>query len=180
MSTSKNVATVPTVTSLASGDTVLCVSGGALKRISKTNLEKNLVSFSIESPQWVRVAQFSSGVSALIKIHTQWRNVSGASILMDLLAHPNGNNYNKLNVISRMINMGTTTSVSKIRIVRKKSPSTCYLDVYYSQSSVNDVIFRVIDNQGLTLLTPQLDAKVPEDYIAVEFNITSTGVFTGQ
>lgn len=161
------------VSSLESTDRVLAVdANGNPKRITRTRLVSPYVYFNnISTPQWVRVAKFSSGSCALIKIFSTWHNVPGNNILVDMLLHPNARQYNSVTVLSRMRN-SANNMLQKLRVVRK-STSECYIDLYYNSNTAELVYIFLIQGQGITLLTPEGNASIPEGYADVEFDIST-------
>lgn len=162
------------VASLESTDRVLAVdANGVTKRIRRDRLATPYVYFNnISTPQWVRIGKFSSANCALIKVFSIWQNVPGNNILVDMLLHPNSNDYNSVTVLSRMSNTGNSL-LPKLRVVRK-SKSESYIDLYYNANTAERVYIYMIQGlQDVTLLTPEGEATIPEGYTAVEFDIST-------
>ena len=161
------------VTSLESSDRILAAdANGNLKKITRERVANPFVSSgSISSPQWVRFASFGGLGSALLFFQSDWNNNPGMHLIVDAILHSHALNYNKIAVLSRLVNT-TSTVLAKLRVVIKRD-ATCYLDVYYSPSTANTFSVRLIAG-GITMLaSPIFNAEIPDGYTAREFSLAT-------
>lgn len=165
-----------TVTSMESTDRLAVIdNAGNLKGINRTNATSDIVKFTLSSPQWVRIARFSSTAAVTLVITSTWQNAPGMRMIADLLLHINSVNYNHVNVFSRLSHQPTTPRViTKCRVVAKKG-SDAFLDVYYSDTTTNPVTVMLTNRFNITPLPSMPTADVPEGYDVKELDLTVVG-----
>ncbi|MDE6794107.1 MAG: hypothetical protein K2J63_02245 [Muribaculaceae bacterium] len=162
------------VTSLGSSDRLMVVdANGNPKRISQNDATRQAVSLRPGTSQWIRVAKFTETAAAILELTTQWSNVSGSRVLVAVILHSHSEFYNKIKILSCLLNSGSTVAaLTKLRVLIKKS-AECYLEVYYAPSAANPVSVELIAPFNMSIVTPVVNPTIPEGYAVKEFDLTA-------
>ena len=176
MSESKKLNSLSVVTSLGSGEYLLATDAqGNARRISKTNGARQVMEIACKEACWIRIAEFNQAGNSIISISNGWSSLTGGYALIAGMYHASAA-YNKVSVLANLSNYNAVNPVyKKIRSVCK-SGSVGYVDFWYPGSSGNqNVIVEMIGARNMNLVTPEIDASIPEGYTSVEFDLTVGG-----
>lgn len=163
----------PEVTSLASTDRILAIgSNGEPKKISRAKVKDNVINFEPSAPQWIRIGKFVSGAVVTLSIFSKWETTPGFRVLVDLILHANSPSYNFATVLSKMSHAKSSV-FTKLRVVTKTS-TVSYVDIYYNGNGNNGGSVASFNDMNFDLLTPEMDAQIPDGYNVKEFDLTQT------
>lgn len=159
------------VTSLANPDSLVAVDqNGNPKRISKTDLTRDVKSGDATSPQWIRLFEMQNTGTAIFEFSANYNHNAPSSYLMHCFLADIA--ICKMSVISA-IHLGSARVFDKIRIVYVGSKY--YFDVHYTPNATNNV--RVVCYPGFRILTPLLEnnAEIPSGATSKEFVLSELG-----
>ena len=139
MSTTKNLKDVfkdaQEVTSLASTDRLMVKdANGNLKCIGRTAFNSNSASVNSNSAQWVRLFSINGSGALCFDVSTNYNTATPSFYLVQMLFDSVDSCIMK--VVSS-IHMGESRALTKFRLV--KEGSLCYIDAFYSVSSLNSI-----------------------------------------
>ncbi|TFU93575.1 hypothetical protein E4T81_06355 [Barnesiella sp. WM24] len=175
MNKTKTLKETPEVTALAATDQVLVTdSAGKAHRISKANLLADRVRFNgTGAGCWVRVAKFFDSAGCLLAITSNWYSKPVHRILADSLLHSNQCSYCHMSVLSSGNAIATPMNITKARVVASFN-KVGYIDIYCNMTSADTIIIDLINSLNVTLMTPVVNAEVPDGYSTKEFDLTQT------
>lgn len=148
---------------------LLCVDGaGNVRRVSRDTVVNQSKSAGFNSPQWVRLFQFTS-TNVIFQLAKNYYSQGGGSIAILASLHPTLE-YNGLVVLGRALNRNLVNPFGKMRLVG--NGSTGYLDFYYQYTDYNDLYLTVFPTYRNVTLLMEGNATVPNGFTVKEVDIS--------
>ena len=159
------------VTSLASSDRLMVVgSDGSVGKISRVNLEGNVISKGFDSSQWVRLFSVTN-TAVLFILEQNFFNHPGGSVLVHACIQKDSLDFCSFSTLSKLVHHSTVNPFTKVRVVR--SSTTAYVDFFYNRTMYNVLTLKILSPINDVKLMMEGNATIPDGFTAREYNLTT-------